>query len=337
VDIRVNGMPLPPEAAAQLQSVTTQDDIQALSMFTLQLNNWDTDALRFTWSDSPLFAVGNEVEIYLGFLGDLHLVMTGDIISLEPVFSGQQAPVLTVRGYDRSHRLARSPRSRTFLNMKDSDIAGKIAQEAGLRPQIEVSTVIHEYLLQANQSDWDFLVHRATLIGYEVFVREQALYFRPVNTAGPAIDSLSLGEDIAEFAPRLSALNQASSVSVGFWDVMQKQMATATTQLSPGLATGPGIAQKAFGAAVVPSLGQPARSLSEASMIAQSQFDAMALTFVEGTGTAFGRPELLAGSVVDISGAGQTFSGHYYVTSVSHDVTPGSGFLTSFTVRRNAV
>ena len=43
-----------------------------------------------------------------------------------------------------------------------------------------------------------------------------------------------------------------------------------------------------------------------------------------------------AGTVVDVQGAGATFSGPYYVTSVTHTLTPDSGFRTDLAVRRSA-
>ena len=51
---------------------------------------------------------------------------------------------------------------------------------------------------------------------------------------------------------------------------------------------------------------------------------------------AFGQPELQADTVVAITGAGQTFSGRYYVTSVTHTVTLDQGYQTFFTVQRSA-
>ena len=76
--------------------------------------------------------------------------------------------------------------------------------------------------------------------------------------------------------------------------------------------------------------------MAEADPIAQGQFNTMGLTYVEGSVVAYGRPQLQAGTVVDISGAGQTFSGSYYATSVTHTVTTEHGYQTSFTVQRNA-
>ncbi len=91
VSIRVNGMALPLAAQADLQAVTVQEDLQALSMFTLELSNWDHTLLQVAWSDSPLFSVGAEVEIWLGYLGNLSKVMVAEITSLEPVFTSERA------------------------------------------------------------------------------------------------------------------------------------------------------------------------------------------------------------------------------------------------------
>src|SRR5262249_34545178 len=95
-------------------------------------------------------------------------------------------------------------------------------------------------------------------------------------------------------------------------------------------------ARRAFGAASAAILGQPAPSVAAAGPIADGQFNTIGLTYVEGNVAGYGRPGLHAGVVVDIAGAGRTFSGPYYVTSVTHPVTPENGYQTSFTVQRNA-
>jgi phage protein D len=339
MSVLVNGSRLPAAAQADLRSVTVQEDLQALSMFTLELHNWDEDKLQVSWSDSPLFAVGNEVEIWLGYVGDLHKVMLAEITSLEPMFTTDQPPLLMVRGYDHRHRLARGRKTRTFAQMKDSAIASQIAREAGLRARVKDTKVTRSYVIQSNQSDWEFLQRRASLIGYEMYVKEKVLYFRRPQSAAQPAGKLSLGEDIAEFSPRLSSLAQASEVAVRGWDVKAKQAVVATSRAVPdtgGPPSGSATARRAFGASSVTILGQPARNLPEASPIAQGRFNTTALAYVEGDVVAYGRPQLQAGTVVDIAGAGRTFSGPYYVTSVTHTVTPDHGYQTSFTVQRSA-
>jgi phage protein D len=339
VSIRVNGTALTAAAQADLRSVTVQEDLQALSMFTLELYNWDDERLQVSWSDSRTFAVGNEVEISLGYVGDLHRVMVAEITSLEPMFTSDQPPLLLVRGYDHRHRLARGRKTRTFAQMKDSAIASQIAREAGLRAQVDDTKVTLNYVIQGNQSDWEFLQRRASVIGYEIYVKDKVLYFRwPRSEAQPA-DKLSLGEDITEFSPRLSSLTQATEAAVRGWDIKEKKPVVATQRpagASGGRTVGGAAARRAFGAASVAFLGQRARTRAEADLVAKGQFSTMELAYVEGDAVAPGRPQLQAGTVVDITGAGQTFSGPYYVTSVTHTMTAEHGYQTSFTVQRNA-
>lgn len=337
--VRVNGSALPMSAEADLRSVTIQEDLRILSMFTLELHNWDDELLRVSWSDSPLFAIGNEVEISLGYVGELQKVMLAEITSLEPVFSAGQQPMLSVRGYDHRHRLARGRKTRTFVQMKDSAIAGQIAREAGLRAQVDATEVTLGYVIQSNQSDWDFLRRRASLIGYEIFVRDKVLYFRSPPTAKAPAAKLSLGEDITEFSPRLSSLTQSATVTVRGWDVKQKKAVVSSARATTGLGgpeLGYSVARAAFGAATMPIVGQPARTVPEADPIAKGQFGSGALAYVEGEVVGYGQPGLHAGTVVEIAGAGRKFSGRYYVTSVTHTLTREQGYLTSFTVQRNA-
>jgi phage protein D len=338
VTVSVNGTVLPEAAWVDLRSVIVQEDLRALSMFTLEFNNWDDSTQRITWSDSLLFAPGNEVQIWLGYGSDLHPVMLGEITSLEPVFGGGQQPLLVVRGYDHRHRLARGRKTRTFVQMKDSAIAAQIAREAGLHPQIDDTKTTLGYVIQSNQSDWEFLRRRASLIGYEIYVRDKALYFRWPRFADPPDSQLSIGKEITEFSPRLSTLNQPSELSVRAWDVMEKRAIVAAQRTLPGFSGRPSktwMTSQAFGPASVTVLGQPARNLAEASSIARGQFSTQELAFIEGHLATSGRPQLRAGTVVDISGAGRRFSGPYYVTSVTHSMTPDHGYLTTCTVQRS--
>jgi len=112
LNIRVKGVDLPLQARLDIQRLTVQEDLAVASMFTIELYNWDAGTRRVTWSDSALFGVGNEVEIWLGYVGNLKRVMVGEIISLEPAFHADGVPSLTVRGYDHRHRLLRGRHTR---------------------------------------------------------------------------------------------------------------------------------------------------------------------------------------------------------------------------------
>ncbi len=181
-DLRINGTRASNAMRSDITSVTVQEDLDALSMFTLELFNWkqgEGGPNVTTWGDSALLAVGSEIEISLGYVDDVHKVMLGEITSLEAVFStsDEQEDVLTVRGFDYRNRLARGRKTHTFSQMKDSAIASQVAQGSGLAGASKRHKIALPFVVQSNQSDWDFLQGRANRIGYEVFVKERCWIF----------------------------------------------------------------------------------------------------------------------------------------------------------------
>jgi phage protein D len=292
--------------------------------------------------DDTTFAVGNSIEIRLGYAGDLEPVFAGEITALEPQFNAGQLPNLTVRGYDRRHRLQRGCNTRTFLKQKDSAIAAQIAQEAGLTSEVTDTEVIHDYVLQADQTDLAFLQARARQIQYEVIVEGKKLLFRPVGNAASAILTLTLEDDLLEFAPRLSAAGQVSHTSVRGWNFKEKKeivgKATAGNEVSTmgGQRSGARLSQTAFGKATEQVSDRPVATKAEADQRAVALLNRDVLMLVTGEGICQGRTDLRAGKVIKIDRIGKRFSGEYYVTSASHRYSSG-GYYTHFTVRRNAV
>jgi phage protein D len=341
VRLRVGGQDVPLDAEADVIEVSVLQDVSAPGMFAVRLMNWDLDKLQFTWSDDPLFAEGAEVEILMGYAGELETVLSGEVTGLEPEFCAGEVPVVIVRGYDRAHRLLRGRKTRSFTQVKDSDIAAQIAQEAGLTPEAEDTQVTLEYVLQHNQTDLEFLQARARRIGYEVWVEGKTLKFRPRPSDESEVLTLDRQEDLLEFFPRLSTVGLAGEVEVRGWSPKDKEAVLGTAAAADagsamgGQTGGLDVAAKAFDAAVAVSVDRPV-SQGEADQIARGRLREMALSYVTGEGVAVGRSDLKAGTVVKIEGCGQRFSGLYYLTSVRHSYTPKRGYRTAFTVRRNA-
>jgi uncharacterized protein len=340
--VRINGAELPPEAAADLIDVNVHEDVGAPSTFTLRLINWDLGRLEVTWADDDRFGAGNEVEVQMGYVDSLETLMVGEITGLEPEFCADEVPTLTVRGYDRRHRLMRGRKTRSFTQMKDSDIAGRIASDLMLTARVEDTGVTLDYVLQHNQTDLEFLQDRARRIGYEVVVEDKTLHFRPrQNTMREAL-TLARDADLIEFYPRLTTLNQVGRVAVRGWDPKDKAAIVgqagagdeATTM--GGSTTGPAAADDAFGKASIASVDRPVFSRAEADQIALGRFKDLALAYISGEGACIGRADLRAGTVVTVEGLGRRFSGLYYVTSTTHTYAPARGYRTAFTVRRNA-
>jgi phage protein D len=343
LDIRINGSPLPPDTVAYVISLTVDDSVEAPSMFALELAGADTQGEALPWVDDKRFDIGAEVEIKLGYGNEMAKLIIGEITGLEPEFAFDRLPALTVRGYDRRHRLQRGRKTRTFVKQKDSDIASKIVGEVGLTAEVKDSKVTHEYVLQANQTDLEFLCERARRIEYEVAVVDKKLFFRPVSNAEGEALTLAMEKDLLEFYPRLTSMGQVSEVSVRGWSAKEKKEIVGKSKTGDevskmgGQKSGGAIAQGAFGASAELLSAQPVMTQAEADQMAKARLNHAALGLITGEGVCYGRTDLRAGKVIKIEGVGKRFSGQYYVTSAVHRYTTRRGYLTHFAVRRNAL
>ena len=341
-DFIINSSPLSVEAETHVTSITVDDDTDLPGMFTLELASSEHQEEENRWiDDQKLFAIGNAVEVKLGYGDDLKTLIIAEITGLEPEFNFNRLPRLIVRGYDRRHRLQRGRKTRTFVGKKDSDIAAQIAQEARLNDQVEDSLVEHDYMLQANQTDLEFLRWRARQIQYEVVVEDKTLFFRPVKNAESEILTLTFEDDLLEFYPRLSSMGQVSEVAVRSWDPKTKQAiigrASTGNEVSKmgGQSSGATLAENVFGATTLTICDRPMMNQAEADRLAKARFNQYVLGLITGEGVCRGRTDLRAGKIIQIDGIGKRFSGQYYVTAASHRYDP-SGYYTHFTVRRNA-
>src|SRR5262249_39921505 len=224
IDVLINGSPVSAAVLSYVADVVVDDSVDLPSMFSFVVASSDAQEQGPPWVDNEdLFSVGNVVEIKMGESGDLTSLITGEITALEPEFVTSRLPVLTVRGYDGGHRLQRGRKPRTFLQKTDSDIATQIGGEAGLSVQAIDSGTSLDYVLQANQTDWEFLCERARLIRYEVVVDDKTMFFRPVGNDQSEVLTLDMTSDLLEFYPRLSSAGQPSEAKVQSWSLKDQK------------------------------------------------------------------------------------------------------------------
>ncbi|MDJ0594340.1 MAG: contractile injection system protein, VgrG/Pvc8 family [Pleurocapsa sp. MO_226.B13] len=343
-EIIINNSLLPVEAKLHVMSLTVDQDVDLPGMFTLELTSSSSQESETTWIDEEeLFAIGNVVEVQLGYGNDLETLIIGEITGIEPEFAFYRLPSLTVRGYDRRHRLQRGRKTKTFVQQKDSDIASTIARETGLTAQVVDSQVVHDYVLQADQTDCEFLQERARRINYEVVVEDKTLFFRPVANDSSEILTLSLDDDLMEFYPRLSSMGQVSELTVRGWNPKQQQEIVGQAGVGDevsrmgGQNSGAALVEQAFGTAVGRVSDRPILTQAEADQFAKARFNQLALTLITGEGVCWGRTDLQPGKVIKIEGLGRRFNGQYYVTATVHRYHAQSGYRTHFTVRRNSL
>lgn len=342
LQVLINGNRIPPEAEADLFLLEVADELDTIGMFTLSLNAGDPKSGGVKWIDTDQFREGNEVKIKMGFHAPLPDMLVGEITALEPEFPERGPILLTVRGYDRLYRLGYGRKSRSFRNMKDSDIAAQIARDWKLTPEVEDTTVTHEYLFQNNQTDLAFLLERAHRIRYEVKVEGKSLFFRkPQETRGKLL-TLTYGETLLSFTPRLTLLSQIGETVVQGWSPKEKKAirgrAGPGDETSPmgGKETGPAAVERLIGKAPLVVVDDPPATPEDAEIMAKGQLNATAFEFLTGEGSCVGEPQIRAGMVIELRELGKRFSGLYYVTSSTHSLSVRRGYITTFSVGRSA-
>jgi phage protein D len=339
--IEIDGREVAEKLRADLVNVRLVEDVESAGMFAISLECWDGVEMKVKWIDDELFQAGKAVVVHMGYRDQLAELFHGEISGLEPEFHSTEVPLLTVRGFDRRHRLMKEKKTKSYVKMKDSDIARQVAGDAGLTAEVDDTRVVFDHVLQHNQTNLEFLQQRAERIGYEVFVEKKTLHFRARAITGSESVVLRREVELLEFYPRSTTMNQVADVAVRGWDLRQKREVVGKARAGDvrgrlGATSGPAAAQRSFQGAGTLEVRSPVSSQAEADAMASGLLNEIALRHVTGDGVCIGRPDLRPGRLVKVDGIGQRFSGLYYVTSTEHSYVRGRGYRTAFGFKRNA-
>lgn len=335
IEIKVNGQHLPHDLMDVLLDAEIDSSLMLPDMFMLRFHDD-----RAKWVDQSPFELGASVEVRLRHRDTekFSTVMRGEVTAIEADFDNALA-TLTIRGYDKTHRLNRGTKTRVFVQASDGDIIKKVCGESGLSAVVEATPLVRAHVFQDNQTDLEFLQMLATRNGFEIAVDDQTatkLHFR--KPVGQGEVDLKWGTSLVTFRPRLSLAGQVDEVIVKGWDPAAKKAIIGTARSS---SSHPQIGESNWGGALAKSkfssaakyveVRHPVATQDEAQKYAQLLLDEINASFVEAEGVAKGHPELLAGVKVKINYVGRRFSGNYVITAARHTYAP-DGYHTSFVV-----
>jgi uncharacterized protein involved in type VI secretion and phage assembly len=282
--------------------------------------------------DSHPFDIGTTLEVKLGARDQLTTtsLFKGQVVSQEVTF-GAGGVELMVRGYDRSHALIRARKVRTFQNQTSSDIVSKVLSEAGFNPQCDSTGDPHDFMAQANETDWDFIWRLAERVGFEFVVQDTTAHFRKPSADNPV--DLQWPQTLRSFSPRVTATQQAQQVTLAAFDPKAKQ-AIGVTASSPDQVARIGVERSAvagaFDGADVHIATEPVKTRSEGQAVAQALLDKLANGYIAAEGVSDGNPNIRAGTCVQVSGLGRKFSGLYRVAAATHILRGGATYETHF-------
>jgi phage protein D len=248
---------------------------------------------------------------------------------------------LVVRGYQKTHRLQRGKKTATYLMMPDNLIISKICMTAGIPVTAMPVPGLNEYVLQNNQSDWDFIQERGKRAGFELKTNALGITTfgpRGVPSGTPAL--LRYGKNLLSFRPRVNAYGQVSAVTVQGWDPKLKMPILGMFVVPPtplGGNTARTVmdltASKVFGVAAKKTIAdRPVDNMAVALFQATAEAKNIITDFVQAEGECEGNPTLLPGSPVMIMEVGVKYAGPYVLSSVTHTYNTVDGYKTAFSV-----
>lgn len=357
--IEIENQELDPKSKGDILEVKVVMDMDNMTSFELNVNNWDDKSLFFKYSDKPTdpkqvtYDLGNRVHVKMGYAGKLLSMARGQITTLAPKFPESGSPTIAISGLDGMLKLRdRKPVEgdiKKFVKQTDSEIAQVIARRNGLEVKVTKTEVQHELVIQKNQDDATFLMERAKRIDFDCFVhtdpasgKDTLFFVKP--TDGRSSDKISMyefewGKNLISFSPKLTISRQVSKVTVRCWSAERKDVFSYTADAKdlPGSGgngnSGPEAAAKDLNGKEEVVVDAVVTSQQEAQDLAICLLRERAYEFITGSGQVIGLPDLRPGDNLFLKNLGKRFSGEYYAKKVEH-VLSSNGYLTNFDVRR---
>jgi hypothetical protein len=315
-----------------------------------------------TVSPTPpgLFDIDNKVEMAMGYApGPFEGLFVGEVTGVEASFPSGGAPTMTLVAHDYLHRLAEGSYARGFGPLPDFIVASILAIEHSLVPSIEpvvmeASTAIAvvNFIFkgagtkQKNQSNLELLNEIADRYDAEFNVEGDVLYVTRFQKEYTPRLTLTWGESLLEFSPKITTVGQSVGVAFKFTlreiplDFLVKVYYDFDRE-SVGIVVVPGVAAPTAmtGGPVFTVVDRPIGSpadIANSALVIAHELRTKLNNRLTGTGSCIGDPRIRAGAVIRLEGLGPDFSGDYRVKSVTHSLQT-SGYTTNFEVRKELI
>lgn len=328
-----------------LVALTVEETIVGMSWCEARFNNFGyrngTPGYLYLGRDRIDF--GTTMGITLGAGDQSRQVFTGKVSALQADFPATDPAQVLVFAEDALQDFRLTRRTRSFEKVSTADVAGQMASDHGLTPQINLAGPTRDVVAQVNQSDLALLRSLTRADNGEVWLDGTTLNLagRPDRDGGSI--TLMFGGGLAAFSVRADLADQCTDLGVGGWDVGAKDAILETADVSAlgselGSDTaGASILATAFAARSERIVRAAPLASDDATALAKAAYLERARRFVCGTGLTNGTALMRVGSRLALSGLGGIFDGSYYVSRTRHLFDIAQGYRTEFDVERPGI
>jgi len=327
--------------------VELDDELAGMFRMTVSLRlNADGS---WTYLDDERFVIWQRVVITAGLADDSRQLLTGFVTHMRPQFAtGLEQSRLEIWGMDATVLMDRVDKLKDWPNKKDSDIATETFRTYGLTPRVTDTDVIHDEEVSTiiqRETDVQLLKRLALRNGYECFVDGDTGFFQPpaVDDTPQPVLAVQFGAEtnVNRFSLEVNALAPANVAMFGV-DHVTGDVLDASAESGGQPTLGANDADSYLPPGMDPGriyIGQTVTTGSpEMTALCQGLRD-QGEWFVTGEGEVAANQYgsiLTPRGTVTIKGIGETHSGVYYVTHVTHTFST-AGYTQVFRVKRNAL
>jgi len=309
----------------------------------------DAIDLEFELKQEKLFALGNKVEIHIGYADSnqdksaLSMLFVGLITNINWHFGEENYLDITVEGSDYSFFLMKHSYKKPFQEMTLSSVVEELITQ--VYPQtftnieIESTDIVYPQEVNQEENDYLYITSLANRIGYAFHIEKENFYFKPVPQNQERALTLYYGKELLSFKPELNVEQEVSSVKVVGLEFSSNNEAiigkaqrdtTAFSNSDTGLQA---LLRKVN--SVEYEVRESVKSLEEANIRAASLLQNFSFNFFKAEITLIGIPDLIPGMTIGLEGLGKRFSRDYYVEKTLHTIS-SEGYETTVSVRSNA-
>jgi Rhs element Vgr protein len=322
--IKINEEPMPEEVG--ILSIIVLKEVNKIPSSTILIQDGSASKQDFEVSNQEFFIPGNEIEILSGYKGQESIIFKGIIIKHGiKIRSGMSMLIIECR--DKSVKLTLGPKSKYFIDKKDSEAIGELIDAYGLEKEIQSTPVQHKDLVQYDCTDWDFMLTRAEVNGQVCMVEDGKIIIKSPSLEGEPLKIFSYGDSILDFDAAIDARDQYQAVKASSWDPSTQELLEVEAQ-DPGIA-GNGNLSPADLASVI---GLDHLLLTHTGRVDQEELQAWAdaqllkkqLAKVRGRVGFMGTSEIKPGDLIQLEGLGERMNGKVYVSGVRHEIGRGA-------------
>ena len=305
-------------------SISVSKSVNKISGATVLLLDGDAAKESFEASNSDDFIPGKEIEIQSGYHSDDTAIFKGIIIKQSIKIKKGRPSLLVIDCKDKAVKMTVGRKNAYFYDSKDSDIIEEIINSYSLDNEIEATSPQHKEMVQYYSTDWDFILSRADVNGKIVITDDGKLIVKAPDTSADPVLSLIYGSTILDFEAEMDARSQYTAVKSVSWDAANQELVEAEAE-EPAIADLGNLNSSDLSDVI----GLESLVLQHTGNVISDELQSWAnakmmksrYSKIRGRVKCQGLPDVKPGTMIEVNGLGDRFSGKAYVSAIRHQVT----------------